>query len=245
MKEKKVRPDLRDGSGRGATSCALLLAVFLFPNASVFAGEFRVIPEQSVFAVVTHKGGLAGGLAHDHFIAASEYSARLDFTDSDRLATQFHVHLAAENLVVDSESLHERWYSRLEALGLVNKPFGSLSDKDRAKIRETMLGVKQLDAVAFPEISARVLSIDEETKDQGEVQLSHRVMLALSVHGQTVEKPVWARYELVDGALRVEAVGEFRFRDFGIKPYSAMLGAVKNKDSFHLYVNLVAAPIND
>jgi hypothetical protein len=223
----------------------VLFAVLLFPDASALASEFLVVTEQSVFAVVTHKGGFAGGLAHDHFIAASEYTAHLDFNDSDLLDTKFHVRFEAENLVVDSKLQRERWYPNLEAVGILDKPFGDLSDKDRAKIRETMLGRKQLDAASFPEISAQLVSIDVEAKDHGDVHFSHRVMLAFTVRGQTVEKPVWARYELVNGVLRVEAVGEFRFRDFGIKPYSAMLGAIKNKDLFHLYVNLMATSGND
>ncbi len=53
-------------------------------------------------------------------------------------------------------------------------------------------------------------------------------------------KPVPARYELADGILTIEAIGAFNFTDFGIKPYSAFLGAVKNEDEFHVYVNLSA-----
>jgi hypothetical protein len=222
--------------------CGPITAVLLFSSTSAFAAGYRILPEQSVFAVVTHKGGFAGGLAHDHFIAASKYTARLELTDTHPLATQFQISFLAGDLVVDGNKLRQRWYPRLEALGILDTPFGDLSDEDREKIRKTMLGDKQLDANAFPEISARIASIEEETKVQGDIQLTHRVTLALSVHGQTVEKPVWVRRELGDGVLRVEAFGEFRFSDFGIKPYSAMLGAVKNKNEFHIYVFLVAVP---
>jgi hypothetical protein len=217
----------------------------LSSSTSVHADELNVLTAQSVFAVVTHKGGIAGGLAHNHLITASGFTARLDFTASDPLAAKFTIRFAAENLVVDSEALRKQWSSRLQALGVLDEPFGRLSDEDRMKIRETMLGAKQLDAAAFPEISARVLSIDEEASSQGDIQLSHRITLAFRVRGQTVERPVWARYQYVDGELRVEAFGEFRFRDFGIEPYSAMLGAIRNKDEFHLYINLVATSGND
>jgi hypothetical protein len=219
--------------------------VLISSSTSLHADELNVVPEQSVFAVVTHKGGIAGGLAHDHLITASGFTARLVFTDSDPLAAEFAIRFAAENLVVDSEALRKNWSSRLQALGILDEPFGRLSDEDRMKIRETMLGAKQLNVAGFPEISARILSIDEEASSQGDIQLSHRIALAFRVHGQTVERPVWARYEYVGGELRVEAVGEFRFQDFGIEPYSAMLGAIKNKDEFHLYMNLVATSGNE
>ena len=37
-------------------------------------------------------------------------------------------------------------------------------------------------------------------------------------------------------------LAELRFTDFRIEPYSALLGAVRNADRFHLYVELVARP---
>jgi hypothetical protein len=214
----------------------------LLAGRGAYAEEYRILAEQSVFAVVTHKGGFASGMAHNHFIAASNYAVRLDFDETDPLATKLEVRFAAEDLVVDSPEQRQRWYPRLEALGILDKSFGELSDKDRENIRKTMLSEKQLDATAFPEISARIVSVAMEGAELGGVELSHRVTLALSTHGQSVEKPLMARYELVDRTLRIEAVGVFRFRDFGIKPYSAMLGAVKNKDEFHIYVSLVAVP---
>jgi hypothetical protein len=42
--------------------------------------------------------------------------------------------------------------------------------------------------------------------------------------------------------LHAEALGELRFTEFGIEPYTAALGAVKNADQFHLWVDLVATP---
>ena len=67
--------------------------------------------------------------------------------------------------------------------------------------------------------------------------------ITLGVEGP--KQPVTARYELIEDGLHIEAVGVFNFREFGIKPYSAMLGAVKNKDEFHVYVALVAVPVDE
>ena len=66
--------------------------------------------------------------------------------------------------------------------------------------------------------------------------------MGLEVHGETVERLVAARYSLEDGVLTVEVVGSFAFTEFGIKPYSSALGALKNRDRFHLYVQLIATP---
>jgi hypothetical protein len=40
--------------------------------------------------------------------------------------------------------------------------------------------------------------------------------------------------------LTVEAVGDFAFTDFGIKPYSALFGALGNQDKFHMLVSMKA-----
>ncbi len=39
-----------------------------------------------------------------------------------------------------------------------------------------------------------------------------------------------------------EAVAEARFTEFGIEPYSAFFGAVRNADLFHFVVEIVARP---
>ena len=98
---------------RALYSCGFLLVSLLFSNAVAYAGNFRIIPEQSVFAVVTRKGGLAGGLAHDHFIAASNYTARLEVPNTNRLATRFHVRFDAKDLVVDRKELAEKWFVQI------------------------------------------------------------------------------------------------------------------------------------
>jgi hypothetical protein len=221
------------------------MIAFLLAGARLDAGEYRIVPEQSVFAIVTHRGGLAGGAAHNHFITASNYTARLAFDTSEPLATEFEIRFAVEDLVVDSAELRRKWYPRLEALGILDEPFKDLSDDDRQKIRQTMLDKNQLDSTAFPSISARIEDAVAEPSKKGDVETPYRVTLRLEVHGRSVEAPVSARYEFAEEVLRIEATGMFRFRDFGIKPYSAMLGMVKNKNEFHVYVHLVAVPAGE
>lgn len=216
-----------------------------FPKGAISIAEyFDVIDqadEESVFAIVTHKAGLFSGQAHDHFVAAGSYAARLAASRAAVDRTVFEIELAAADLVVDSPELQKTWYPRLEALGILDEPFGEVTEKDRGKIREAMLGKKQLDAQRFPRLRARVAGVVEETSTLGEAEMTHRVTLAFEVHGETVERPVAARASWDDdGALHVEAAGVFRFTDFGIEPYSAFLGAVKNADEFHVYVNLKA-----
>ena len=149
-----------------------LLAVLAaaFPLA---ASEWRVDREASLLAVVTHKGGFAAGLAHDHLVAATVYSVRLEFEPDSPANADFELAAEVDGLVAGLPELNDKWYPRLEELGILSEPFREVSEKDRQKIRSAMLGKKQLDAAGFPSIAARVVRVEEEASRLGEVTFSH------------------------------------------------------------------------
>lgn len=212
----------------------------LLPIPLLFAAELRVRPEESILAVITHKGGFASGLAHNHLITAAGYDAKLEFDEASVSATRFELRIRPEDLVVDDPELQNTWFPQIRALGILDEPFGDVSDGDRKKIRSSMLGKKQLDAASFAEISASLLSVREVAAPTEEESFAYRVTVVLEIRGRRVEREMLARFALEDGALSVEAFGDFQFTDFGIKPFSAFLGAVKNQDEFHVYARLVA-----
>jgi len=219
---------------------AIVLSLLAVPP-WVSAAELRVRPEESVLAVVTHKAGFASGLAHNHLVVASGYAVEFALDPGSPAATRFELRARAEDLVVDDPKMQEEWFPRIRELGILDEPFGDVSENDRAKIRDSMLGRKQLDAEAFPELSASLISVRELTPAPVENAFPHRVTVALEVHGRRVEREMAARYAREGGNVSVEAFGLFRFSDLGIKPFSAFLGAVKNQDEFHVYVHVVAA----
>jgi hypothetical protein len=219
----------------------LLAAVLTAQN----AGPMEVDPEASVLAVVTHKGGFASGLGHDHLIAAGSYSAELQLDPEDPLdltAARFTLEAPVAGLRVDEDPLRERTFPRLKALGILEEPFESLSDKDRRKIGDSMRGKSQLDGKGHPAIALRVLSVEREAIEIEGESFPWSAQVAFTVRGKTVEKGVALRVERVAERIHLEAVGEFLFTEFGIEPYSAALGAVKNQDRFHLYARIVARP---
>jgi hypothetical protein len=134
--------------------------------------------------------------------------------------------------------MRRTWHPRFVELGILDRPLGELSDDTREKIRRTMLSERQLGAEAFPTISARIAGITEERTTLGAVVFPYLIALELTVRGTAVTRPLAARYEMTDGTIQVEGVGTYRFSDFGIRPYSAMLGAVRNRDEFHVYVTV-------
>jgi len=195
---------------------------------------------RSVIAVVTHKGGFAAGRAHDHLVVASTFEATLALDPARALQAQFDLSFPTERLEVDRPTDQAAWSPRLVALGVLDEPLRELTEKQRADVRASMLGRKQLDAIAFPRITARVVRIGEREEMRGGERFPYEVTLALTVHGKTAERPVAARLVSAGGRSVIEALGTFRFTDFGIQPFSAFLGAVKNQDDFHVYLHLEA-----
>lgn len=226
------------GPARSVRVLLILLWIGLAPV--VMAADMAVVPEDSLFAVITHKGGFAAGKAHNHLIAAEEFRASLTFDAGAPEQTTFTLTVPVDRLTVDRPDLRERWYPRLKALGLLEEPFGALKDKTRSKIRDAMLGPKQLDVGNHPTITVRLEQVTAEATTLGNTVFPHAVTIAFTLHGQVVTVPAAVRYTLEGDALTIEGVGTARFTNFGIKPFSAFMGAVKNLDEFHLYLNLRA-----
>ena len=217
---------------------ASILPFVLVAPTSLAEVEVEIDPEASILAAVTRKEGIAARLAHDHFIVASASEARLTFDPENPLASTFELRVESEALEVDPPELQARWYPVLEGLGLLESPFADLSEKDREKIRKAMLGKKQLASAEHSHLGVRLEDLVAETSTVGGEPMTHRGTLALEVRGETVRRPVSARYSLEDGRLKIDAVATFSFTDWGIEPYSALLGAIKVADEFYLFTHL-------
>ena len=223
----------------------LAFTVMLLLSASEPAGatEYELDRDNSIFAVITHKAGFASGLAHDHMVYPSEFEVELSISDDAETleASEFRLSFPVKNLVVDDLTSKNRWFPHIKKLKIKNEDFPNVSGSDRKKIREAMLSESQLNASAFPEFLARVTNIESLTDAEGRSAFSHRVTVETHLHGATVAKEFQASIQEVEGKLTVEAVGKYRFTEFGIEPYSAFFGAVKNKDDFEVFVYLTAS----
>ena len=149
----------------------------LAATAAFVAGLAPAAETDSVFAVLTHKGGFAAGKAHDHLVAAGDPQVEVSFDADAPLETKFSLKAKVAELRVDEDPLRGQLYPRLEQLGLLDEPFAAVSDKQRADIRETMLSAKQLDAERFPDLSARLVEVSEEASKLGTVLTSTRISL--------------------------------------------------------------------
>ena len=218
----------------------LVLLVAATATTPLAAADYAVDADRSLFAVLTHRAGVASGLAHDHLIVARGASVGVALDPAAPDAARLTFSAQALSLDVDPAADRQSTGPRLRELGVLDRDFTAVEEKDRAKVRKAMLAPGQLHAERFPKIEATVAGLQRRGGEGERVALGWDAKVRVTIHGKTVERQVPARWDEKNGELTAEALGEYLFSEFGIEPYSAMFGAVQNADRFHVYVRLVA-----
>jgi polyisoprenoid-binding protein YceI len=238
MSRKSALP--RIGRKSGWTTMVLVAGLALPAPAGAAESPpapYAIDAGRSLFAVLTHKAGIGSALAHDHLVVAPRPEVELRFDPGRPEATSFRFTVAAEALEIDAPPARAAWKGRFRELGVHSGELPPVSESDRKKVRTAMLGASQLDAAQFPEIRAEVAGLVRRGADPA---AGWNVPLRLTIRGRTVERQLPATWSAADGELKAEVVGEFRWSEFGIEPYSTMLGAIRNDELFHLFVSVVA-----
>jgi polyisoprenoid-binding protein YceI len=150
--------------------------------------------DKSVMSVHVYKSGVFSAFGHEHDISAPIVEGAID--EETPSAT----------LRVDGRRMK-----------VTDR---DISDDDRAKVQDTMLGPQVLDSAKFPYISFHSTQIDRLGDGKWLVHGD------LSLHGQT--RPVLVQVEGQSGHYQGSA--ELKQKDFGITPVSAGGGSVKVKN---------------
>jgi len=209
---------------RASSRLIAAVLVTLSAAAPAASAEYTVDRDRSELVVRLFKAGMASGLAHDHVIRASDFTGSVAWDPAQPAAATVEIRANASSLIVDEPEVRGR--HELE---------GELSGKDRQKVQQTMESAKQLDVATYPEMAFRSTAV----RDLGGGSIE--VIGDLTLHGTTRSISFVTSPNLDGGPLSADAEIDFLQSDFGIKPYSAFLGSVKNQDGAKLIVHLVAA----
>ena len=204
----------------GALTAALLLGA-----SPAWSASFRVDSERTRLAVQLYRAGVGSRLAHDHVVEATEVTGQVEYDAARPEASSIVIEARTASLRVDQPAARRR-------LGVE----GDLSESQRADVDKAMRGADQLDTARHPTIrfaSTRVLP-------EGDGRL--RVTGQLTLRGVAREVSFPATVALESGVLRGRATLTFLQSSFGYQPYSALLGAIRNKDEVTLHVDLTATP---
>lgn len=221
---------------------AAFLAAALAAPAATGAAAWSVDLERSSFAVLVHRAGFASRFAHDHLVVARSPACELDFDPATAAAARLACRQTVLALDVDPPADRARLAPRLAALGALAGDLPVTPEDDRREIRAAMLDARQLFAERFPEIRAELVALARRDGGDGGGEPGWSARLRVELRGETVETTAPLAWRVTEGELRGELLAELAFTDFRIDPYSALLGAVRNADRFHLYVELVARP---
>lgn len=162
--------------------------------------------------VFTYKEGLLSAVAHDLRIRVTEFEVELD-PENDLVKGNF-----------DARSLRV-----VGAMSNGNDAPGKLSDGDKKKIEDSILS-DVLHSAKHPQISFEM----EAYREKGD---GYQMKGDLSMHGQQKSIVV----DVLDKGERWVAEATVHQPDFGVKPFSAMLGTLKIKPDVKIQVSVPKA----
>ena len=177
-------------------------------------GTFTLSNENGSFKIRTSREGLGARAGHDLTLQVTRWEA---VTRSEGAPPQVTAEVDAASLLV------------LEGSGGV-KP---LTDGDRADIKADMQR-KVLESDRYPRIAFEGRSWQVVSEDPSHT----RAMLSgeLELHGQKSPLELEIDLQRVNGAIQVKATGALVQSKWGIKPYTAFLGALKVADPIQIEV---------
>lgn len=157
--------------------------------------------------VTTAVTGRASRMGHRLTIAMTSWQATVSWVKDEPAAVELHVDV--------------------EALEVVRGEGGvtPLTGPEKALVRSNAL--KTLGADRFPTISFRADVIDK-TVD------GYRLTGTLEIHGTVRPRAIDLRVEEVDGTWRLSCTAQVRQSEFGVKPYSMFMGAMKVADEVNV-----------
>ena len=161
---------------------------------------------------------VAADLSHDHVVAATGWTGTVTW-GAGPCAVDISVPVAG--LRNDDDAMRKRvGYDVM------------LDEGQRADVKANMLGASQLDASRSPTITYKAASCEA-------TDATWKVTGALTIRG--VAKRVITTLKVSADGARFSASGKFTAKttDFGFEPFSAMLGALKNKAEMKFTLDVV------
>jgi polyisoprenoid-binding protein YceI len=198
-------------------------AVPAVPTTPTGMRTYTIQSGPSAVYVQVFKTGAAATLAHDHVVEAQDINGTISGDIADPTTAKIDATVKTATMTTDDPKSRARF--RLE---------GELPEKDIAAVTANMKSADQLDVEKYPTIKF----VSTAVKKQGDGLILEG---DFTLHGVTKPISLPVSFTMKD-ANTVEGKGSFKIQtpDYGIQPYSAMLGAIKNKPEVIITLKLVA-----
>ncbi|MGI9288561.1 MAG: YceI family protein [Pseudomonadales bacterium] len=189
---------------------------------------FRIDAQLSELRILVYRGGELARFGHNHVVTSTDIQGFV-LRAEDVLASRFDLFLPADRLVVDDPLVRAEEGADFSS---------TVSDKDSDGTRANMLGDKVLDVAQFPflQLSGKLVAANES-----ELTLDVNV----TIHGATKAVQTVANMRETSTNLTVEGAFNVRQTDFGIEPFSALLGRLRVEDEVTVKYRIFAGAINN
>lgn len=180
----------------------------------------------------SHVYALVGkvGLGHEHGIVGKLKSGNLAWTSKSQSGDLGS--LVFDMTSFDADTPEARRYVGLE---------GTTDESTKSQVNANMRGSKVLDVQRHPEATFALKEIQlEDTDAEGKVKGILRGDFTL--HGVTRPVEVQTVVDQVNGWWHLRGAFRIRQTDFGIQPYTKLLGAIGVADVLTIYGDLYIAP---
>ncbi len=175
------------------------------------AQRYVVDAAQSEVYWLVSKAGALARLGHNHTVAIGDLRGNVTVNSADLAKSQFDLEFTVASLVIDNAALR----------GRLGPDFASVpSENDIAGTRKNMLSERVLDGEKYPQI--RITGVGPVAAG-GKNELSVKIEML----GRTIDLKVPT--EVTIEGERLSAKGEFELdhADLGMKPFTALAGALQ------------------
>jgi polyisoprenoid-binding protein YceI len=190
-----------------------------FPGAETY----NVMGRESLVRILAYRAGTLKSAGHNHLVASHDLHG-LVYLHEDVAKSGFDLVMPVNLLEIDNEELRRQEGPEFAA---------TVSDSAREGTRKNMLGEAVLDGERYPAVTLSSVSLEGTP---GSLVAHTRIRL------KDQERELAIPVVLEKGPGHVIATGEFDVRqtEFGMKPFSVMMGAVQVADVLRVKFRVVA-----
>ncbi len=185
---------------------------------------YQIDANKSELVARLFRGGFVGFMGHNHVIRATEFSGSIQFDPEKHSFFAAFIEVKTASLKADEPEIRAK-----------HKLKKKVRDRDRKRIQNTMESSEQLDVKKFPVMTFKATKVEKQEKDQ------YRIHGDLTMHGVTNPVSLLMLAKIEKSQVALQGSLKIKQSDFGIKPFSAVFGSVKNKDEAILFIELVAS----
>lgn len=187
------------------------------------ARVYQVVPEESLVRILVYRGGRLANAGHNHVIASRNLNGKV-YVHEEVARSGFELVMPVMLLEIDPPELRREEGDEFPP---------EVPDSAKQGTRNNMLSEALLDGERYPGVTLSAIAV-EGTRESLQVT----TLVGIKDQQRELHFPVTVQH---DGE-RVIASGEFEIKqtELGLKPYSALMGALQVQDALKVKFTVVA-----